>query len=439
MFTPKPGVAARIVAFSILLTCFGPALSAQPPLTLIQDVLYKADGARFTGYVHISWNSFEAGDTSNIATQFRSVRIVDGNFSVKLVPTTNADPPATYTAVYNSDGKVQFQETWAVPPSTKRLRIRDVRISTPSNLDSGGGGPVQESDVVGLVADLNSRPTEGPGYATGRVLVSNSIGELEAVSGNLSDCVHVDGSSGPCGSASSGGTVPGYVDSEVPGGVVDGANATFSLAGQPNPAASLALYRNGVFQKAGFDYSLSGGSILFVTGATPQPGDTLLASYRVAGVTAPLTEETAAPSVETLCSNAGTSTMSAGDTTLGACVVPAGTLKAGDRVEIRFDYAHTGAQSGFLFAITWGSSPMLSRTTEAGESLATGRAEAAVGTSSTQLSAQSWGTSLALGTSIGAATDSLAAPLTIRLSGNLLQPSGDSLSLTGFTVLRYSR
>src|SRR5690349_16912436 len=240
MYTPKPGFAARIVVFSILFTCFRPALLlAGPPLTVIQDVLYKADGSRFNGYVQISWSSFEAGDTSNIATQFRAVRIVDGNLLVKLVPTTNADPPATYTAVYNSDGKVQFQESWAVPPSTKTLRIRDVRISTPSNLDSGSGGPIQESDVVGLVADLNSRPTEGPGYATGRVLVTNSIGELEAVSGNLSDCVHVDGSSGPCGSA--GGGAPGYVDSEVPTGVVDGSNATFTLAGQPSPSTSLAL------------------------------------------------------------------------------------------------------------------------------------------------------------------------------------------------------
>src|SRR6516162_1780178 len=247
MFTPKPGIAARIIALRILLTVFSlTVLHADPPLTLIQDVLYKADGTRFNGFVQISWNSFEASDTSNIATQFRAVRIVDGNFSVKLVPTTNADPPASYTVVYNSDGKVQFQETWAVPPSSNRLRIRDVRISTPSNLDSTSGGPVQESDVVGLVADLTSRPTQGPGYGVGRVVRTNSAGQLEAVSGSLGDCVHVDGSSGQCGT--SGGAVPAYVDNESPGGVVDGANTTFSLAGQPNPASSLALYRNGMLQ-----------------------------------------------------------------------------------------------------------------------------------------------------------------------------------------------
>jgi hypothetical protein len=432
MFTPKPGQSVRILAFSILFTY---ALRAQPPLTLIQDVLYKADGTRFNGYAQIGWNSFEAADTSNIATQFRAVRIVDGNLSVKLVPTTNADPAATYVVTYNSDGKVQFQETWAVPPSSKRLRIRDVRISTPSNLDSSGGGPMQESDVVGLVADLNSRPTEGAGFATGRVLVANLIGELEAVSGNLSDCVHVDGSSGPCGSAID---VPGYIDSEVPGGVVDGANTAFSLAGSPSPATSLALYRNGMLQKAGSDYSLSGGTIQFVTAATPQPGDTLLGSYRTAPTVAPLMLESS-PTVETLCSSSGAATMSAVLTALGTCVIPAGTLKAGDRVEIRFDYVHAGALSGFTFRVQWGGSMVVTRDADAAEAMVSGRADAAAGASATQLSAQSWGTILALAGAVGVAADPLGAPITISLSGKLAQPMGDSLALSNFTVLRYSR
>jgi hypothetical protein len=431
MITPRPGLVARIAALSVVLTS---SLPAQPPLTTIQDVLYKADGSRFNGYVEISWNSFESADTSNIATQFRAVRIVDGNFSVKLVPTTNADPHATYAVTYNSDGKVQFQETWAVPPSSRPLRIRDVRISTPSNLDSGGGGPVQESDVVGLVADLNSRPTEGPGYATGRVVVSNAIGELEAVSGNLSDCVHVDGSSGPCGSAA---PVPGYVDGETPAGVVDGANTTYSLAGTPSPASSLALYRNGMLQKTGFDYSLTGSSIQFVTAATPQPGDTLLASYRVAGSNSQL--NTAPPSAETLCSGVGAVTLSTTPASLGTCVIPAATLKAGDRVEIRFDYLHSGALSGFTFQVQWGSTTILQRGASAADVLVTGTADAALDGSNASFSTQSWGTALPLAATVGSASADLSSPLTITLSANLTQPAGDSVTLSNFTVLRYSR
>jgi hypothetical protein len=112
MFVLRAGRLAGAAAL-VLLSAF--SVEAQPALTTIHDVLYKADGTKFNGYAVINWNSFEASDTSNIATQFRSVKIVDGTLTVKLVPTTNVDPPATYSVKYNSDGKAQFEETWAVP------------------------------------------------------------------------------------------------------------------------------------------------------------------------------------------------------------------------------------------------------------------------------------------------------------------------------------
>jgi hypothetical protein len=426
-----PGRKVRIALGGLL---WALAMNAEPSLTTIQDVLYKADGSRFNGYVQINWNSFEAGDTSNIATQFRAVRIVDGNLLVKLVPTTNAEPSATYQVTYNSDGKVQFQETWAVPPTSQRLRVRDVRISSPSSLSSTTG-PLQESDIVGLVADLNLRPTEGPGYTTGRVIVSNAIGELEAVSGNLSDCVHVDGSSGPCGSSSS---QPGYVDNEVPAGVIDGANAVFTIAGAPSPAASLALYKNGMLMKDGFDFSLSGSSIQFITAATPQPGDTLLASYRVSGMSAQLMEA-ATQSVETLCSGTGSSTQAATVQSLGECVIPAGTLKPGDRVEIRADYSHTGSASGFSVQWLWGSAAMMRRDAAASDSLFTARGDAAIGSSTTQFSGQSWGNVSSVAGTVGTGQESLSAPLTIGFAGQLAAPQGDTLKLHNFTVSRYFR
>src|SRR5215470_4788822 len=105
------------------------SLSALPPLTTIQDVLYKADGTRFNGSLTISWNSFEAIDRSAIAQQITTLTVVDGNLRVQLVPTTTASPVASYNVKYASDGKVQFTETWAVPSSTQPLRVRDVRVA----------------------------------------------------------------------------------------------------------------------------------------------------------------------------------------------------------------------------------------------------------------------------------------------------------------------
>ena len=61
-------------------------------------------------------------------------------------------------------------------------------------------------------------------------------------------------------------------------------DTAFTIQQAPNPPASLALYRNGLYLRQNLDYSLSGTAIVFGPGLAPQPGDTLLCSYRVTGV-----------------------------------------------------------------------------------------------------------------------------------------------------------
>ena len=51
---------------------------AQPPLTTIQDVLFKADGSKFNGLIRVTWVSFDGQGGANIAMQGRTVRIIDG-------------------------------------------------------------------------------------------------------------------------------------------------------------------------------------------------------------------------------------------------------------------------------------------------------------------------------------------------------------------------
>src|SRR4051812_197705 len=91
--------------------------AAPQPLTVIQDTLYKADGTRFNGSIIISWTTFEAIDHTQVMQQTATSQIVNGNLHVSLVPTTTATPVAFYTVAYNSDGRIQFTETWAVPSS----------------------------------------------------------------------------------------------------------------------------------------------------------------------------------------------------------------------------------------------------------------------------------------------------------------------------------
>jgi hypothetical protein len=73
------------------------------------------------------------------------------------------------------------------------------------SVDVRGQSLIRESDVFGLVSDLAVRPIQGPGYTNSRAAVINDSGEIEAAVGSSFDCVHVDGTSGPCSSGKTGG------------------------------------------------------------------------------------------------------------------------------------------------------------------------------------------------------------------------------------------
>jgi hypothetical protein len=407
---------------------------AGPPLTTIQDVLYKADGTRFNGTVTISWTSFQAMDNSTIATQSITVRIVDGNLHVQLVPTTTSTPTTYYSALYNSNGRIQFQETWSVPSSAQPLHVRDVRIATsssgtaPAGADTSGTTTVAESSVVGLIADLGARPLKGAGFAAGRTAVVDALGALEAATGNATDCMHVDGSSGACG-----GALPSFMDGDSPAGMVDGSNTSFTLSALPNPATSLAVYRNGVLQKVVQDYTLTNSTIQFVVASTPQPGDTLLASYRLTGTASGTAQMY--PSPQVLCSGTGSAITNTSLTSTGTCAIPSGLLMPGDRVEIRFDFSHQGTVSGFSFEIHWGATTIVHRDAAAAEALAGGRADAALLAAGAQLSSQTWGALLAFSTTVGAATDVYTNGITVDFQAMLAQ-TGDTLTLGNYTVVR---
>ena len=261
---------------------FGSGTLAAIPLTTIQDTLYTATGTRFTGVVTITWKSFDAADTSNVTARAYRVQVSNGILYVQLIPTTNAVTAAGYTVQYSNIGGIRYSEVWVVPPSATPLRVRDVRLPPGAVITPGppAATTIQISDVVGLPNALSLRPTMGTGFAVSRAAVLNAIGSVDGAVGNLTDCLHVDGSSGNCGTIN-GPTL--FVDAEVPSGTINGSNMAFSLASLPNPSTSVALSRNGLLLKQGLDYTLASSSILFLTGAVPQTGDSLVASYRLAG------------------------------------------------------------------------------------------------------------------------------------------------------------
>lgn len=257
-------------------------LLAQPQLTLIEDTIYRADGTKFDGIALIEWRSFLASDYSSVPAYNRNVRIVDGILKVSLMPTTTASPGAYYIVRLVVNGRVQATQYWAVPPSTTSKKIRDIQLVGPPASGSAGSisndsGPVTIGSVIGLTDELSARAKKGIGYVPSRVAVINPSGDLEGAVGQPTDCVRANGTVGPCDIT----TGPTFVDNEVPAGLINGTNVTFTLANPPAPSTSLQIFRNGVFQKPGLDYNLSGNTVTFTAGAIPQTSDVLMASYRL--------------------------------------------------------------------------------------------------------------------------------------------------------------
>ena len=425
----------RLAARTLFAIACLPAWAA-PSLTTIQDVLYKANGERFSGIAVIEWSSFEASDSSNVAAGSVTVRIVDGVFRTQLVPTTNSRPAAHYTVRYNSDGKTQFTETWAVPASVTPVGLRVVRTVGSPPVIGGETAPIEITDVTGLEDELAARPTKGSEYTPYGVAVIGPTGLLESATGDPTDCVRVDSTSGPCSFDSS---TSGFVDNETPGGAINGSNRVFTLSVAPVPESGLMVYRNGLLQRSGVDYTLAGVTITFVTAATPQSGDILLAFYRLAsadpGVEPP--PELPAPTVQVLCIGNGATTSSTTATSLAQCVIPAGTLVAGDRVEARFDMAHTGTSVGFTVDLKWGTATLLTRSASATETMFTGRSDVGIYDTGAQWGSQYWGYTSSFAARVGSTTDTGVAGVTIDFLARMASTTSNSVTLRNYIVLRY--
>ncbi len=87
---------ARLFAVCVLalVSLAGSTAWGASPLTTIQDVLFKADGTRFNGLVNVAWTTFEGPNNTAVIKESKTVRIVDGNLYVQLVPTVGATPGA---------------------------------------------------------------------------------------------------------------------------------------------------------------------------------------------------------------------------------------------------------------------------------------------------------------------------------------------------------
>ncbi len=66
---------------------------------------------------------------------------------------------------------------------------------------------------------------------------------------------------------------------ETPSGTIDGSNMTFNILHTPSSATTFFLYKNGLLQRQGIDYNLTGSQVIFISPFQPKTGSTLQAIY----------------------------------------------------------------------------------------------------------------------------------------------------------------
>ncbi|CAM6006426.1 unnamed protein product, partial [Sphagnum balticum] len=151
-------------------------------------------------------------------------------------------------------------------------------ITSASSVACAGGS----GGITALTGDVTGSGTGS--IATTLATVNSNVGtfgtstQCATFTVNAKGLVTAASQSTNCPGGSGGTVIAGTVQNEVPVGAINGTNATFTISHTPSPTY-IQLYRNGLLQALGTDYSLTGTTITFITASIPQSGDTLAAWY----------------------------------------------------------------------------------------------------------------------------------------------------------------
>lgn len=260
---------------------------------IVDTLRVGAGNGLFEGRIIVTGPSMVCGGQT-YAPWPLEVQVTNGQVNLTLVPSSACEPQGVYTVRFLPARGSEWTERWIVPNSSSPLTLAQVpraTLSTPS-LFINPAQIARSGAQIGDVLTWLSTGRWGPAPpGTGSVSLSGDVTGpasstiVTAVRGlPFAPSAPIEGQVFVWDSYQ-GSMVPrtingAYADGEVPAGVIDGANRQFSLSHSPQPAASLLLYRNGILQRAGVDYTLSGQQITFCEVCTPVPGDILQAYYR---------------------------------------------------------------------------------------------------------------------------------------------------------------
>jgi uncharacterized protein YoxC len=189
---------------------------------------------------------------------------------------------------------IQISDVTGLPSQLNGINASIAGLtSTANSLTTTVSG--NTTSIATFNASLNSLATTVTGLTNATGTLSNTVSGLASTVNGIGNTVTSQGNqvttlgntvtslSAEVELLTAGTTAALFTDSEKPLGVMDGSNTLFALAGAPAPGGSLQLYRNGLQQMSGVDFTLAGNTITFLSGNVPKTSDTVQAFYRTVG------------------------------------------------------------------------------------------------------------------------------------------------------------
>jgi hypothetical protein len=107
----------RLLVVIALLLAGGTFAKATPTKTLVQDVLYRADGSVAHGNLTVRWSAFSTSAGEAVpAGEMTESTDANGNISIPLIPNVGATPAGGYyKVVVKLDDGTTSEENWVVP------------------------------------------------------------------------------------------------------------------------------------------------------------------------------------------------------------------------------------------------------------------------------------------------------------------------------------
>lgn len=160
-------------------------------------------------------------------------------------------------------------------------------VATGNVLISGGvttaplwGKVALTTHVSGILPIANGGTNKSTTPTNGQLLIGNGTDYTIATITQGTGITVTNGVGTITIAATAGLGTANFVTRETPSGTVNGSNVTFTLANTPTSGTE-TVYVNGVAldSGAGNDYTISGLTITFLSGAIPQTGDKVRVSY----------------------------------------------------------------------------------------------------------------------------------------------------------------